>query len=447
MLSSSANSNEVILQEESEETVEVTENGIHKDGVKDSTGDTMTRTLILNAKEPKVLEKVHLDEPSDSGSLSNLSERNSLGINSNTVVIKGRNYKKNDFNDRSMSNQTYRNSNIISSNEMLNITSISGKNFNAATLQSNLPEDMRISKLLRRLCVEKNPTSASELCGKLKTVILEPNNTAYIRRSFDILTDSIVYLLKECPQECLDDVIEIFGMMGYVIRHDVSSYKTWIVKSYKNQQLRIPIMKALLKTLKMDANTRDMMPLILPKFIELLKDYLDAAEKTELFVVITNTIKQFSLNYPRIFEPHFTDIVDIVVGWHLETDQTDEFKEHCSDILQGFHLFWTLDTNFANNLLSQFLEDIIVSENEMDGRVSPSYERSTPPEMSIASLIGAFNSVMKCTWESSDKLVKTVGKDLLMESFEVSVCSRSRVFFYGQTLSVAFCFLNRKLSR
>lgn len=425
MLSSSANSNEVILQTESGDT-EVTKNGICKDGVKDSFSDKMTRTLILNSKEPKIIEKVHLDQPSESGSLSNLSERNIGSINTSTVV-KTRNYKKSDFGDRNMTNQTYRNSNIISSNELLNITSISGKNFNAATLQSNLPEDMRISKLLRRLCVEKNPTNATDLCGKLKTVILEPNNTAYIRRSFDILTDSIVYLLKECPQECLDDIIDIFGMMGYVIRHDVTAYKTWIVKSYKNQQLRIPVMKALLKTLKMDANGRDLMPQSLPKFIELLKDYLDAAEKTELFVVITKTIKQFSLNYPRIFEPHFTDIVDIVVGWHLETDQTDEFKEHCSDILQGFHVFWTLDTNFANNLLSQFLEDIIVSESEMDGRISPSYERSTTPEMSIASLIGAFSSVMKCTWESSEKLVKTVGKDLLMESFEKIVTVTTKI--------------------
>lgn len=428
MLSSSANSNEVILQADSGGDTEVTKNGIYQDGVKDTFSDKMTRTLILNAKEPKIIEKEPLDQPSDSGSLSNLVERNSTEriVNTSTVV-KTRNYKKSDFGDRNMTSQTYRNSNIISSNELLNITSISGKNFNAATLQSNLPEDMRISKLLRRLCVEKNPTNATDLCSKLKTVILDNNNTAYIRRSFDILTDSIVYLLKECPHECLDDIIDIFGMMGYVIRHDVTAYKTWIVKSYKNQQLRIPVMKALLKTLKMDSNGRDLMPQCLPKFIELLKDYLDAAEKTELFVVITKTIKQFSLNYPRIFEPHFTDIVDIVVGWHLETDQTDEFKEHCSDILQGFHLFWTLDTNFANNLLSQFLEDIIASESEMDGRISPSYERPTTPEMSIASLIGAFSSVMKCTWESSEKLVKTVGKDLLMESFEKIVTVTTKI--------------------
>ncbi|KAJ6638202.1 Serine/threonine-protein kinase Smg1, partial [Pseudolycoriella hygida] len=377
MLRSSANTNEVILQVESGGT-EVTQSGSYKDGVKDSIIEKMTRT-------------------------------------------------RNDFNDRNMSNQSYRNANIISSNELLNITSISGKNFNAATLQSNLPEDMRISKLLRRLCVEKNTANAIDLCGKLKTVILEPNNTAYIRRSFDILTDSIVYLLKECPQECLDDVIDIFGMMGYVVRHDITAYKTWIVKSYKNQQLRIPVMKALHKTFKMDANSRDLMPQCLPKFIELLKDFLDAAEKTELFVVITKTIKQFSLNYPRLFEPHFTDIVDIVVGWHLEIDQTDQFKEHCSDILQGFHTFWTSDTNFANNLLSQFLEDIIVSESELDGRISPSYERTTSPEMGIASLIGAFSSVIKCTWESPVKLVKTIGKDLLMESFEKIVTVTTKI--------------------
>jgi hypothetical protein len=35
-------------------------------------------------------------------------------------------------------------------------------------------------------------------------------------------------------------------------------------------------------------------------------------------------------NYTRQFKPHFTNIVDIIVGWHIESHQGKDVKHHCS---------------------------------------------------------------------------------------------------------------------
>lgn len=61
-------------------------------------------------------------------------------------------------------------------------------------------------------------------------------------------------------------------------------------------------------------------------------------------------------NYYRHFKPHFTNIVDIIVGWHLE--QKSKVKLHCSIVLQSFHQCWQADSRFTLDLLGQLLEDI-----------------------------------------------------------------------------------------
>lgn len=319
-----------------------------------------------------------------------------------------------------------RNTNNFSSNEWLNITSICGGNKKldtasvAAALQMNLPEDMRISKLRRRLVGEKNPNVALELCDKLKLVICDPSNSTYVRRSFDNLAESIMVVLKDGPDECNASVAEILGMMGHVMRADFSVYRAWLVKAYKHANLRIPMMLALLKTLQLDDSKQELRDHS-GRLMELLKDYLENADVADLFVAITDVINIFSRNYPKAFEPHFTDIVDIVVGWHLETDQAPVLKKYCSETLQGFHQFWAMDAEFTVNLLGQFLEDITVCGEEIQtnaGRLSPISDRSTPPELCFASLVGAYNSVLKCSWSTTEALVLTNGQDLLFDSFE-----------------------------
>ncbi|XP_058811557.1 serine/threonine-protein kinase Smg1 [Topomyia yanbarensis] len=286
-------------------------------------------------------------------------------------------------------------------------------------LQANLPEDMRISKLLRRLCQENDPKACLDLCNKLGVVVLEPCNASYIRKSFDILADWIVSVLENGPRDCLDAAAEVFGMMGYVARNDFSSYRAWIVKYYKySRKMKRAMMKALKKTVMLDVNgdLKDSAS----RLIDLLKDYLEAAD-ADSFITITEVIVEVCTKYPKYFKAHFTDIVDIVVGWHLETDQVSEVKNHCSKVLQSFKVFWNEDLEFTLNLLGQFVEDIGVCCEDLESPEGASVDHFSSSAISFSSLLDAFNTVIKCLLLTPEVLLQSVGKEMVDNSFQLIV--------------------------
>lgn len=93
---------------------------------------------------------------------------------------------------------------------------------------------MRISRLLRKLSTENNASNAIALCNKMELAISDSSNAQYIMRSFDLLAESFIYILREGPLDCLYHVAKVFGRLGYVIRIQFLVYHDWITKNYKN---------------------------------------------------------------------------------------------------------------------------------------------------------------------------------------------------------------------
>lgn len=353
---------------------------------------------------------------SNSGGGSSRTRGSSSKANANNSSLAGAQWS-NDIRDR------------FSSTELLDITSLSevgaynGENSlntnKINNLLANLPEDMRISKLLRQLSTEKDASEARKICSKLNIVIMDGTNASYIRRSFDILADHILRTFKDGPIDALNDVAIVFGKMIWIIRADASIYRAWIQKMHKVERIREYVLKALQETLVLDANIHEIRTENCNRIIELLKEYLDGSDKPSHFVAITNCIQQFAQNYPKSFEPHFADIVDFVIGWHLETDQLLSIKQHCSYILQTFKNFWLGDVDFTRNLLNQFLEDIISYRDEIQTQVelaeSGSASSTPTPEICFGSIVGATNSILKCIYDTPAVLCQHIGIDLLTD--------------------------------
>lgn len=311
-------------------------------------------------------------------------------------------------------------------------------------LQANLPEDMRISKLLRRLCQETDVKTCLDLCSKLGVVVLEPCNTSYVRKSFDILADGIMSVLENGPRDCVEAVADVFGMMGYVSRNDFNVYRAWIAKYYKySKKLRRAMLRALKKTVALDTgdDLKDMAGMLL----DLLKDYLEAADTVEAFVAIIEIVGELSNRYHNHFKPHFNDVVDIVVGWHLETDQSADVKRHCTKVLLSFKHFWYEDMKFTLNLLSQFIEDIGVCCEDLETS-DPVKEKAQFISSAIAfsSLLDAFNTVIKCLFATPESLLQSVGKDILDSSFEL-VVKGSALVANGRCLEEVLLPINESL--
>lgn len=57
------------------------------------------------------------------------------------------------------------------------------------------------------------------------------------------------------------------------------------------------------------------------------------------------------------FKP-FQDIVDILIGWHVDPNQPDSVIKIAAYGLRELHQYWILEFPFTIGLLSQFLEDM-----------------------------------------------------------------------------------------
>lgn len=112
-------------------------------------------------------------------------------------------------------------------------------------------EDMKISKILRRLQSENNGIAALELCKKLEIGVRAQPNATYICRCFDLLMENMISVLKQCPDECLEKASTIMGLMGYINRSDFPVYKNYIIKAYQScKSIRKYLMLALKTTFR-----------------------------------------------------------------------------------------------------------------------------------------------------------------------------------------------------
>ncbi|GAB0095899.1 Serine/threonine-protein kinase Smg1 [Sergentomyia squamirostris] len=274
------------------------------------------------------------------------------------------------------------------------------------------PEDMRISKLLKRLCAERNVEGALDLCQKLKGVIVDPTNFHYIKRSFSSILESFNAVLLDGPEECQPHIVEIMAKIGVIMRSDFQQFRAGILKTFKNNKsLKVAMMKILQRTIELSKESKVELTNEIHKVLDALKDFLEKTDNVEIFTSVSSVIDIVAINYPKQFRPFFTDIVDILVGWHLETDQSVCVKHHCGKILENFRPFWRRDIKFTMRLLDQIVEDIVLNSENLKDSTSES------EEVIFASFVGAFNTILKCLDITNEEIVSAVGFDFLLESY------------------------------
>ncbi|XP_052872564.1 serine/threonine-protein kinase Smg1 [Anopheles cruzii] len=265
------------------------------------------------------------------------------------------------------------------------------------TLLANLPEDMRISKLLRRLAAEENPFGCRELCDKLEVVIVDNANSAYVRKSFDLLANTIFSVLQTCPSECQDRVASLFGLMLFVMLRDSTNgttlsdwSKRYLCKSKRHRQVNLV---ALRQAVRLD-RTQSQLGGSVEQLILLLQELLELPDiGVDMFILIADILIELAINYTEQFESHFSDVVDIVVGWLLENNQKTVVKLHCIRVLFAFQPIWSQQREVTLSLIEQFLEDIGSCCDEIE--LNNQEELHTTNRI-FGALLTAFNSVLKC---------------------------------------------------
>ncbi|XP_047110312.1 serine/threonine-protein kinase SMG1 [Schistocerca piceifrons] len=307
--------------------------------------------------------------------------------------------------------------------------SASAKYYNDTDSNKSRLEDSRISKLLRLLCREDDKGKFLALCKQLQESLMAPENGRYIRRSLDLIMESLLDTLHSGPgSEAKLHAAKCLGRVGYVLDQDFKRYLDWVFQTYQNERnedVKLLLMKAVLETLKLDTETlklKDFASVLMAQ----LQNTLEYADSPEFLINTVDVILQLIDLYPEVFTKHFRDTVDILVGWHIDTAQKRHVIEYASESLQRLAQFWVADLQFSTTLLTQFLEDMESYNEEMilplSGRSSPADgEQPMTPEQCVAkitSLIKVFNTVMKCLGEQLNPNVSpTIAWNFLINCF------------------------------
>ncbi|CAK7329774.1 unnamed protein product [Dovyalis caffra] len=120
---------------------------------------------------------------------------------------------------------------------------------------------------------------------------------------------------------------------------------------------------------------------------ELLED-----ERTSLSLLhrLLGVLTLISIKFSRFFQPHFLDIVDLLLGWVLVPDLAESDRRVIMDSFLQFQKHWVGNLQFSLGLLSKFLGD-------MDALVQDG-SRGTPPQFRrLLALLSCFTTVLQST--------------------------------------------------
>nr|XP_026487269.1 serine/threonine-protein kinase SMG1 [Vanessa tameamea] len=274
------------------------------------------------------------------------------------------------------------------------------KFYERSDLVVNLPEDPRISKLLRRLCAEVDIEKSLAICTKLQDAVMMPENARYIRRSYDILVESLLDVLYDAPSpETKESAAVVLGRIGYVMGPDYRKHLDWIISTYAmhNTSIKHLLILSFTETFQLDfqnTNLNDFAEITLNK----LQVIIEATDSANVFMAAINAMIVMSNSYPEHFANHFVDTVDILVGWHVDNAQPQKIKEFALQSLFKLSRHWQADVGFSVNLLNQFVEDMVAYCNDLDTNKSDkdgevnSYDDCM---QKIASFLNVFNTVVK----------------------------------------------------
>ena len=131
-----------------------------------------------------------------------------------------------------------------------------------------------------------------------------------------------------------------------------------------------------------------------------LQSALEVAETPVLLEAVVDNIVMISKIGPSYLIPHFKNTVDILVGWHIDTQQEPSLIEFISSSLVSLREFWVKDLSFSVELLKQFLEDMEAYSHELQGAPDDpgmTGEEASTPEQCLAkltALIKVFTTVL-----------------------------------------------------
>ncbi|XP_042907666.1 serine/threonine-protein kinase SMG1 isoform X2 [Parasteatoda tepidariorum] len=226
---------------------------------------------------------------------------------------------------------------------------------------NHIIDEHRLKNYLNRLLRDEDRERQASMIRQLRATFEHPENLKVILA----LKEDIISALEDFIQPGLNaelkyELVLMIGtfcaVLGSKAKSLLDSLFT-VINNAKSEEIKIIILKSILEALKIDGEKRNLSEHV-ASIMGKLQSSLEIADMPEIFIAIMNVVTEISISYSNVFSKHFSDTVDILIGWHIDATQQQSVIEFTSNTLIGFQHFWISDINFTFTLLGQFLEDM-----------------------------------------------------------------------------------------
>ncbi|GIY22261.1 hypothetical protein CDAR_374792 [Caerostris darwini] len=277
---------------------------------------------------------------------------------------------------------------------------------------NHIVDESRLKGILHRLLRDEDKERQASLIRQLRAIFEHPENFKMILSNRDDIFSTFEdFIQLGLNTELKHEFVLTVGSLGAILGIKARRLLEWgfsVIGWSKSEDLRILILKSILEMLKIDAEKKNLSELV-PMMMSKLQSALENADMPDLLIAIVNAVIEISDKYPELFSKHFCDIVDILIGWHIDATQQQSVIEFTSNTLIGLRKFWISDINFTITLLGQFLEDMDSYAKGLP-KVKPQPKKSVMylKQLALAKLDATESTANECTPEENMKKIKSL---------------------------------------
>ena len=226
-------------------------------------------------------------------------------------------------------------------------------------------EDTRLSTLQRKLVKEGDESVAVALALHINECLLYPENSSYVSRSSELIQDGIMEVVRspdhswQVKQLCALGV----GRVGS-LHSNYPAWLSWVWKQYENcekDRLKTLYLTALEESIVRDGGNKEG----ISKLLETLKTKLEETNSDLIMLSLLGVMEAVAKYWGSCFKVCFTEVVDIVVGWFMESHSLPDIRTRIGRALIDWAQFWQGEVEFAMEQVGYFIEDLVMEVRDV----------------------------------------------------------------------------------
>ncbi|PIA52420.1 hypothetical protein AQUCO_01000352v1 [Aquilegia coerulea] len=243
------------------------------------------------------------------------------------------------------------------------------------------------------ITIDDDDSARLAALNSLHRAIIYPPNSLLVTHSSSFLSQGFSQLLSDKRSAAIG-----YGALCAVVSSSSSGltdrFLSWVLPLLNDVvvsgdgtiELALQALREFLNIGDANGIERNVLP-ILKACQELLED-----ERTSLSLLhhILSVLSLISMKFVRCFQPHFVDIVDLLLGWALVPDLLETDRCVIMDSFLQFRKHWFSNLQFSLGLLSKFLGDMDVLLQDGSPGTPEQFRR-------LLALLSCFMTVLQVT--------------------------------------------------